>query len=78
MVSYILDAMRYREGALGSVWITLGSINLSMLLSGAVFAAQRPLSLSLLIAICNGTTLFTTGTLPCFSHRSGANMPEIN
>ena len=61
MVCYILDALRYKEGALAAVWLTLGTINLSLWLSGAVLVGGRPLALSLMIGACSGTTLFTTG-----------------
>ena len=61
MVCYILDALRYKEGALAAVWLTLGSVNLSLWLSGAVLMGGRPLALSLMIGACSGTLLFTTG-----------------
>ena len=61
MLTYILDALRQREGALGTVWITLGLTNLAMWLAGGVFAAGRPFVLGLMIAACTGVTLFMTG-----------------
>ncbi len=67
MVCYILDALRYKEGALGAVWLTLGSVNLSLWLSGAILDGHRPLPLSIMIGGCSGTTLFTTG-LPFCAH----------
>ena len=61
MVTYILDALRYKEAALGAVWVTLGSMNLLMLLSGAMFAVGRPIILSILLMLMNGATLLLIG-----------------
>lgn len=64
MVTYVLDALRYKEAALAAVWLTLGSMNLTMLLSGAMFAVGRPIVLSVLLSIANGATLLLIGALP--------------
>lgn len=61
MVSYILDAIRYREGALAAIWLTLGTVNLSLWFSEACFLSNRPLVMSFMISICSGITLFATG-----------------
>lgn len=61
MMSYTLDTMRLKEGALLAVWMTLGVVNLSFWLSSRLFTPGRPLLLSILIALCITTTLFTTG-----------------
>ena len=62
MVTYMLDAMRYREGALGAIWVTLGSVNLSIWVSGALFMGHRPFIMSFMIGICSGISLFITGS----------------
>ncbi|KAK9824524.1 hypothetical protein WJX72_011089 [[Myrmecia] bisecta] len=59
MVTYILDAMRYREGAIGAIWLTLGMCNLSLVFTS--LTSPRPIPLSILVSIINGTTLFMTG-----------------
>lgn len=56
-----MDALRYREGALGAIWITLGLVNLSMLISEASFGGDGPLILSAMISLCSGCNLFLTG-----------------
>lgn len=61
-VAYIMDALRYREGALGAIWITLGLANLSMLASEASFGGGNPLLLSAAVSLCSGSTLFLVGT----------------
>ena len=60
-VAYIMDALRYREGALGAIWITLGLANLSMLASEASFGGSNPLFLSAAVSLCSGSTLFLVG-----------------
>lgn len=61
MVSYILDAIRYREGALGAIWVTLGAVNLSLCFSEASFLSNRPVTMSVMTAICSGILLFVVG-----------------
>ena len=81
MVAYILDAARYREGALGSIWLTMGLVNMSLWFSEAVFFSTRPLVMSIMIAIGAGITLFTTGddplTIDCMLPQSAAVMNSI-
>ena len=66
-----MDAMRYREGALGAVWLSMGLVNLSMLVSEASFGGPSPLPLAALVSLLSGSTLFLTGAcrghlrLPC-------------
>ena len=60
-VAYIMDVLRYREGALGAIWITLGLANLSMLVSEASFGGSNPILLSAAISLCSGSTLFIVG-----------------
>ena len=47
-MTYILDAMRQREGALYTIWLTMGLVNLTMLVSEATFGGSGPLLLSAL------------------------------
>ncbi|KAK9785342.1 hypothetical protein WJX73_005937 [Symbiochloris irregularis] len=61
MVTYILDTLRYREGALAAIWIMLGATNFGLILT-TVFLSQDRNVLSLLIALTNGLLLFLTGT----------------
>ena len=61
MLTYTLDALRYREGALASIWLSLGLTNLSLLYTAASLVWERGVLLSLLTAVCNGSILFMTG-----------------
>eukprot|EP00899_Mesostigma_viride_P019112 jgi/Mesvir1/27201/Mv07047-RA.1 len=64
MVSYILDALQYREGAFVGVWGTLALVSLSMLLSGNAFSGggwSRPWPLGLMIQITTAEVLFLAG-----------------
>ena len=63
MLTYTMDALRYREGALAAIWLSLGLTNLSLLFTTAALALERGVVLSLLTAICNGSTLFMTGAV---------------
>jgi hypothetical protein len=58
-----MDALRYREGALGAIWITMGLVNLSMLISEASFGGDGPLLLSAMISLCSGASLFMLGAI---------------
>ena len=61
MVVYVLDALRYKEAAFGAIWFTLGSVNLSMLLTGVMFPAGRPVFLGILVTLASGATLLLVG-----------------
>jgi hypothetical protein len=61
MITYILDALRYREGTFGAVWLALGATNLSLVLSGASFSRSRPILMGVLMAASTGSLLFLTG-----------------
>ena len=61
MLTFIMDALRYREGALAAVWLSLGLTNMSLLFTTASLALERGIVLSLLTAVCNGSVLFMTG-----------------
>ena len=78
MVTYMLDAMRYREGALGAVWATLGSVNLSIWVSGALFMGHRPFILSFMIGICSGISLFITGMEILTPAASTSNWTQVS
>lgn len=64
-----MDALRYREGALGAIWITLGLANLSMLVSEASLGGSNPILLSAAVSLCSGSTLFLVGewSMPVFA-----------
>lgn len=74
-VAYIMDAMRYREGTLGAVWITLGMANLGMLAAVLLpaFSRSTPLLLAVLSSLCTGATLFLTGV--CAARAAGRARP---
>eukprot|EP00884_Botryococcus_braunii_P004652 jgi/Botrbrau1/14188/Bobra.182_3s0121.1 len=61
MVTYILDALRYREGTFGAVWLSLGATNLSFLISGASFSRTRPFVLGGFMAASTGSLFFLIG-----------------
>ena len=61
MITYTLDALRYREGAISAVWLTLGLTNMSMLISGAAFGGQNPIIFAMLVSMSSGFLLFLTG-----------------
>ena len=67
MLTYTLDALRYREGALASIWLSLGATNLSLLYTTVTLMIERGIILSFLTAICNGALLFMTGLQLCYS-----------
>ena len=69
-VAYMMDALRYREGALGAIWITLGLVNLSMLISEASFGGPSPLILSAAVSLCSGSTLFLIGASTSWTSRA--------
>lgn len=41
MITYILDAMQYREGSFASLWITLVAANLGLLMANDTFSPLR-------------------------------------
>ena len=61
MAAYLLDALRVREGALGAVWLTMGAVNLSTIVSVLAFSPTIPALLSLCVAFVSAITLFLTG-----------------
>ncbi len=68
-----MDAMRYREGTLGAVWVTLGLANLGMLAAVLLpaFTGSAPLLLAILSSLCTGATLFLTGAARVGYRRCG-------
>ncbi len=60
MVMYVLDALRYREGAFFAAWLSVGFANMAMLMS-SLFAPDRPLLMSLCVCFVSGFALFLTG-----------------
>lgn len=69
MVTYILDRLRYREGALAAVWMMLGATNFGLIIT-TVFQSQELSILSFLIALSNGLLLFLIGGQACNSFLS--------
>ena len=63
-VTYIMDAMRFRSCAMGAIWITLGLVNLSMMVSEASFGGLSPLPLAALVSLLSGALLFLVGEAP--------------
>lgn len=61
VAAYLLDALRVREGALGAVWLTMGAVNLSTIISVLAFSPTIPALLSLCVAFVSAITLFLTG-----------------
>jgi hypothetical protein len=41
MVTYILDALQYREGSFAALWITLVALQMGMLMSNGIFSPLR-------------------------------------
>eukprot|EP00887_Chlorella_sp_A99_P005591 scaffold1.g5591.t1 len=60
MGTYILDAMNYKEGAFGAVWLTMGAANLAMVISLVVYSFGQS-ALTLLILLLAAATLALTG-----------------
>lgn len=61
MATYILDAMRYKEGAFMAVWLTMGAANLAAIFSALLLKSDAPVALTLLTFLLNGLTLFLAG-----------------
>ena len=61
MGAYVLDAMRYKEGAFMASWLSMAAANLAMVYSLLALRTEWPLTLALLIFLLNGVTLFLTG-----------------
>lgn len=61
MVAYVLDALRQKEGAFAAIWVTLGVVNLTLLVTASAFPPGRPVILGLCVMIMNGATLLITG-----------------
>jgi hypothetical protein len=61
MVAYIMDALRYKEGAFGAIWLMLGSANLSLLLTAAAFKPGWSAFLIILVILLNSATLLLLG-----------------
>ena len=62
-MTYVMDALRQKEGAFAAVWVTLGAVNLTLLLTGAAFTHGRPILLGICLTVANGATLLLTGEI---------------
>jgi len=77
MITYILDAMQYREGSFAALWVTLAAANMGLIMSNVPFSplrligidwmpnapsdVSRPPLLSLLLLLIGGQTIMFTG-----------------
>lgn len=61
MSTYILDALRYKEGAFMASWLTMGAANLAMIFSTLLLRSETSIPLTLLIFVLNGLSLFLAG-----------------
>lgn len=61
MATYILDALRYKEGAFMASWLTMGAANLAMIFSTLLLKSEASIPLTLLIFVLNGMSLFLAG-----------------
>lgn len=61
MSTYILDALRYKEGAFMAAWLTMGAANLAMIFSTLLLKSEGGLALTLAIFVLNALALFLTG-----------------
>lgn len=60
---YILDALRFKEGAFAAVWASLGLANLATIMSTLLHDRDQPVVLTILTILINGATLFLTGEM---------------
>jgi hypothetical protein len=70
LAMYILDAVRFKEGAFFANWLTMGAANLALVFSNLLMGSELPFVLSLLGFLLGGATLLLTG-MP----RNGAARP---
>ncbi|PSC73750.1 no exine formation 1 [Micractinium conductrix] len=61
MSTYILDALRYKEGAFTAAWLTMGAAQVAMIFSQLLLRSEAPVGLTLLIFLLNALTLFLAG-----------------
>ena len=61
MATYILDALRYKEGAFTAAWLTMGAANAAAVFSGLLMKSEAPLALTLLTFVLNAAALFLAG-----------------
>ena len=61
MATYILDALRYKEGAFLAAWLTMGAANLAMVFSQLLLKSEGGAALTLLVFALNAAALFLAG-----------------
>jgi len=61
MSTYILDAIRYKEGAFMAAWLTMGAANVAMIFSQLLLKSEAAVGITLLIFLLNALTLFLAG-----------------
>ena len=62
MVSYVLDLLKFAEGALVAVWATLAGSYAALLFASDMFTTARLASVSSLLLMCIGQNLFLACT----------------
>lgn len=65
MATYILDAMRYKEGAFMASWLTMGAAQLAMVFSQLLLRSEGGATLTLLTFVLNALALFLAGAPLC-------------
>ena len=61
MATYIMDALRYKEGAFMAAWLTMGAANCAAVFSALLLRSEGGIALTLLAFALNALTLFLTG-----------------
>lgn len=61
MSTYILDALRFKEGAFLAAWLTMAAANMAMIFSQLLLKSEASGPLTLLIFLLNALTLFLAG-----------------
>lgn len=61
MATYILDTLRYKEGAFTAAWLTMGAANAAAVFSGLLLKSEAGLALTLLTFVLNAAALFLAG-----------------
>jgi len=62
MVSYVLDLLKFAEGALIAIWATLVGSYIGLIFASDIFTSARPAFVSSLLLMCIGQNLLLAGT----------------
>jgi hypothetical protein len=75
---YILDALRFKEGAFAAAWLTVALANFGNVVNMVFVGGESTLPLSLLVFFLSSATLFLTGAGPshacAYSAAAAANL----